>query len=338
MKGTDEHHVSPSSGQDEKQSGLDEKQVLENIDNTLKDTDFPIGKQYKGKVRDNYLLGDRRLIVATDRLSAFDRIITALPFKGQMLSQMSNYWFGRTRHIIRNHLLDIPDPNVVVVHECKPLPVEMVVRGYLTGSLWRAYAEGQRFLYGMKFNADLRKDQAFDHPLITPTTKAAYGTHDTPISREKIISEGLVEKNVYEQMEEVSLKLFSFATRELEKNGLLLVDTKYEFGIHEGQLMLMDEIHTSDSSRFWEEEFYERRFEAGQDQEALDKEYVRQWLLSQGFKGDGEPPTLPTEVIVKAVLKYHTALERITGEPLAVRQGDVLERITTNLKNKGYLP
>lgn len=318
-------------------SMMDEALIKKNKDNALDETDFGIGKLYRGKVRDNYLLGDRRLIVATDRLSAFDKIITSLPFKGQILSQMSNYWFKRTGHIIKNHLIDIPDPNVVVVHECKPLPVEMIIRGYLTGSLWRSYEQGERLSYGIKFNANLRKDQAFDFPLVTPSTKAKYGEHDEPISKEEIISKGLVERGLYEQMEEISLKLFELGSKEMAKNGLIFVDTKYEFGVHDGKLMLMDEIHTSDSSRFWHHDGYEDRFEKGQDQQALDKEYVRQWLLGQGFKGDGDPPTLPDDVIVTAVQKYHDALEQITGEGLRIEEKPILHRIRDNLKTKGYL-
>ncbi len=223
--------------------------IKEQLNYTLKETEFSnLGEFYQGKVRDNYTKKDKRIIIATDRLSAFDRVITTIPFKGQLLNQVSSFWFEKTKEIVKNHIIDIPDPNVSVVHQCKTVPVEVVIRGYLTGSMWRDYDKGKPTSGIMPPNG-MKKNQKFDEIIVTPSTKAESG-HDIYLPREEILKRGLVDKDVYEQIEEAAFKLFKFGQEFCEKNGLILVDTKYEFGVKEGELMVIDEIHTQDSSRF----------------------------------------------------------------------------------------
>ncbi|MFH1590804.1 MAG: phosphoribosylaminoimidazolesuccinocarboxamide synthase [archaeon] len=306
------------------------------LGSTVQETSFPIGKLYKGKVRDNYILGDKRIIVASDRISAFDKVIGTIPLKGQVLNQMAVFWFDATRQIMANHLIDSPDPNVSVVREVEPLPVEMVVRGYITGSLWRDYESGNRDTYGFTLPDGMKKDEKFPIPIITPTTKAEYGEHDTPISKGDIIAKGLVDKELYEEIEKLTLALFSFGAEHLAKQGLILVDTKYEFGLLDGKPILMDEIHTSDSSRFWNADTYDELFAAGKTQAGLDKEYVRNWLREHGFAGDGEPPALPETIMIGAAEKYIEAYERITGQGFIPGERPVPERIERNLKTNGY--
>ena len=309
--------------------------IKKQITNTLTETDFSLGKRYKGKVRDNYVSQDDKqmIIITTDRISCFDHIVGTVPFKGQVLNQIAAFWFEKTRDIAENHIIDIPDPNVMVVKKCEPLPVEMIVRGYITGSLWREYEKGTRELYGLKFENNMKKDQKFSEPVITPTTKAEQGSHDTPISKNDIINNGLVSKDIYEEMEKISLKLFDKGTRITEQNGLILVDTKYEFGILDNKLILIDEIHTPDSSRFWHLSSYKELFEKGAEQKILDKEYVRQWLISRGFMGTGKSPKLTDDVKVEACKRYIEAYEKITGKEFrAETDEDILERIRKNLQ------
>ena len=252
--------------------------IKEQLNYTLKETDFSkLGELYRGKVRDNYIKKDKRIIIATDRLSAFDRVITTIPFKGQMLNHVSSFWFEKTKDIVKNHIIDIPDPNVSVVHQCKTVPVEVIIRGYLTGSMWRDYNKGNH-TSGIMPPKGMKKNQKFDEIIITPSTKAESG-HDIYLSKEEILKKGMVEKDVYEKMEEAALKLFKFGQEFCKKNGLILVDTKYEFGLKEGVLMVIDEIHTQDSSRFWILDSYQEKFEKGVNPEILDKEIFRGWLM-----------------------------------------------------------
>jgi phosphoribosylaminoimidazole-succinocarboxamide synthase len=320
---------------------LSDQTIKKQLNYTLDKTDFTIGKKYEGKVRDNYSTDGKRVIIVTDRISAFDRVLCTLPFKGQVLNQASAFWFDKTRNIIKNHVIEVPDPNVMVVKECKLIPVEMVIRGYLTGvtktSAWYSYSKGVRDFCGNKLPEGMKKDQKFENPIITPTTKAGHGAHDEAISGEKIIKEGLVDEKIYRQMEKAALALFDFGTKLVTKNNLILVDTKYEFGLDEnGNLILIDEIHTPDSSRFWIKETYEKLFSEGREPQKLDKEYVRQFLAEKGFIGDWEIPEIPDEVKVEATKRYIQAYEMITGKEFKARNGDVLERIETNLKKAGY--
>ncbi len=303
---------------------------------TLNKTNFKFGKKYEGKVRDNYSFNGKRVMITTDRISAFDRVLCTIPFKGQVLNQTAAFWFKKTKKIIDNHLLSVPDPNVMLVKECELIPVEMVVRGYITGvtttSAWYNYKRGIRNYCGNILPEGLRKNQKLKKPIITPTTKAGHGKHDELISGEKIIKRGLVEEKTYRQMEKAVLKLFEYGTRLIAKNNLILVDTKYEFGLHDGKLVLIDEIHTPDSSRFWIKDSYKETFSKGQEPQKLDKEYVRQYLANKGFIGEGPIPQIPDDVKIEAAKRYITAYEMITGKLFEAENGSVLERIEGNLR------
>ena len=319
---------------------LSDKILKNQLRYTLDKTNFNIGKKYEGKVRDNYILNGKRIIIATDRISAFDRVLCTIPFKGQVLNQTSAFWFEKTKNIVKNHVIDVPDPNVMIANECKLIPLEMVVRGYITGvtttSAWYNYERGVRNFCGNILPESLKKNQKFDKPIITPSTKAEHGSHDESISSEEIIKRGLVDEKTYRKMEKVALELFNFGTRLVAKNNLILVDTKYEFGNLNGELVLIDEIHTPDSSRFWIKDTYEELFSKGQEPQKLDKEYVRQWLANRGFIGEGSIPKLPDEIKIEAAKRYITAYEMITGEEFEAENGDVVGRIRRNLEKSGF--
>jgi phosphoribosylaminoimidazole-succinocarboxamide synthase len=307
------------------------------VDYALQGTDFPwLGEKYEGKVRDNYRAGNRRFIVVTDRLSAFDRVIAPIPFKGQVLNRMAHFWFERTRHIVENHMLAVPDPTVMVAKECRTLPVEVVVRAYLTGvtstSIWTQYQQGVRVFCGHKLADGMVKNQPLPQPIITPSTKAEKGAHDESVSAEEIVRRGLLSPEMMERVSQVSLALFRFGSDMLAQRGLILVDTKYEFGLYEGRLVLIDEIHTPDSSRFWIRDTYHERFARGEEPEKIDKEYLREWLAQHGFRGEGPLPAIPREVIVETAWRYIDAAQRITGEALQLTVGDVAARVERNLK------
>ena len=313
------------------------EQILKNqLKHNLDKTDFHFGKKYEGKVRDNYILNGKRIIITTDRISAFDRVLCTIPFKGQVLNQTSAFWFEKTKKIIKNHVIDVPDPNVMVVKECKPYPVEMVVRGYITGvtttSAWYNYERGVRNFCGNILPDGLEKNQKFDKLIITPSTKAEHGLHDESISGEEIVKRKLVDEKIYKKMEKAALELFDFGTKLVAKNNLILVDTKYEFGSLNGKLVLIDEIHTPDSSRFWIKDTYDKLFSKGQEPQKLDKEYVRQWLAARGFIGEGTIPKIPDEVKVEAAKRYITAYEMITGKEFKAKNEDVVKRIENNIK------
>ena len=304
--------------------------LREQIPNSLPETDFSFGSRYKGKVRDNYTVNSERVIVVTDRISAFDIVLTTLPFKGQVLNQLAAFWFAKTKSLVPNHVIDVPDPNVTIAKECTPIAVEMVVRAYLTGvtttSAWYHYQQGVRNFCGNVLPNDMRKDQQFDEPILTPSTKAQHG-HDVSVSKQEILSSGVVDKDMFDSMEEASFRLFEFGSRFAEKRGLVLVDTKYEFGICDGELMLIDEIHTPDSSRYWFQDEYEIRFARGEEQKSFDKEYVRKWLAQHGFTGTGAPPAIPDDVRVEAAKRYIAAYEAVTGERFTTAPGDVRQRV-----------
>lgn len=304
----------------------------------LQGTDFPaLGKKYEGKVRDNYTLGDKRYIVVTDRLSAFDRIICLIPFKGQVLNQMAQFWFEKTQDIVGNHVISFPDPNVVIAKECTPLPVEMVVRGYITGvtttSLWYHYEKGVRNFCDNVLPENLRKNQKLATPIITPSTKAAKGGHDESVGRSEILARTHISPEQYDYLAEVSLKLYQRGVEIAAKQGIILVDTKYEFGVTpDGEIVLIDEIHTPDSSRFWFADEYEERFARGEEQKKIDKEYLREWLAGKGFRGEGQMPVIPDEVRVETARRYIEAYELITGQPFRAEVGPVIDRIKKNCK------
>ncbi len=301
-------------------------------------TDFPeLGTKYEGKVRDNYTTADgRRFIVVTDRISAFDHVLGTVPFKGQMLNGMAAWWFEKTKSVVPNHVLRVPDPNVLECVECTPLLVEMVVRAYATGttstSLWTHYERGARVFCGHVLPEGLKKHQKLPHPILTPTTKAPKGEHDVSGSREEILATGLVTAKDFDEAAELAMKLFVTGQNVCAERGLILVDTKYEFGrTKDGKLVVIDEIHTPDSSRFWQARTYEERFRSGQDPEPLDKDFVRRWYVSQGYKGDGPPPPMPDDVRIGAAERYIAAYERITGRPFAPSTEPPVQRIARNL-------
>jgi len=290
-----------------------------------------LGERYKGKVRENFHVGDEIIIVTTDRVSAFDHVLGTIPFKGQILTEIANFWFEKTKDIAPNHIISSPDPQVLVAKKAKTLPVEVIVRGYITGSLWREYEQGINGQYGFLLPEGLKKDQKFDTPILTPSTKAEYGEHDEPISREAIV-DGLVVESVYAQAEAYALELFKAGQEWAAKQGLILVDTKYEFGMVDGELIVIDEIHTPDSSRYWIADEYKARFNAGKGQKMLDKENIRQWLIDRGFSGEGTPPALSDEIRVSLAESYIRLYSQLIGQDFHPKLGDVKTRIENNLE------
>ena len=304
---------------------------------------LPAGKREKhsGKVRDWYVLDDSsRLMVTTDRISAFDRIVAAVPWKGQVLNELSAWWNGRTADIAPNHLISVPDPNVSIVREATPLPVEVIVRGYITGvtstALWRRYSEGERSIYGYAFPEGLRKNQRLPAPIITPTTKAEAGRHDERLTVSEVVEKGFLAGKTWDRVMEIALALFARGTEIAEKAGLILVDTKYEFGLGaDGRVMLIDEIHTPDSSRFWRLGSYAERFEKGGEPELFDKELVRMRYAELGYGGDGEIPVLPDSVWADTGILYQTAYEMLTGRTFLPGTYPVERRLSLNLEKAG---
>lgn len=305
---------------------------------TLIKTDFQFEGQtgvYKGKVRDVYFLGnDRVAMVATDRISAFDVVLPkGIPFKGQVLNQIAAYFLEATRDIVPNWLISTPDPMVALGLRCEPFKVEMVIRGYLTGSAWRAYQAGERTLCGLALPDGMRENEAFPHPIITPTTKADEG-HDENISREEIIEQGIVSEADYTKLEVYTQALFARGQKMAQERGLILVDTKYEFGKYNGEIYLIDEVHTPDSSRYFYADGYAERFERGDAQRQLSKEFVRQWLIQNGFQGrSGEQIPEMTEAYCDSVSqRYIELFEHITGNKFEpILSDDIAERIKRNL-------
>ncbi|MBU4016598.1 phosphoribosylaminoimidazolesuccinocarboxamide synthase, partial [Patescibacteria group bacterium] len=289
-----------------------------------------------GKVRDFYILSDKRVIITTDRQSAFDIILGHIPFKGSVLNLLAAFWFEKTKKIVPNHVISIPDPNVTIAKNCKPIPVEMIIRGYISGitntSIWGSYEKGERTIYGLKFPEGLKKNQKLPRPVITPTTHAEIGGHDERLTREEIISRGIVDKKLYEEIEKATYELFDYGSKLCGKQGLILVDTKYEFGLADGKLTLIDEIHTPDSSRFWVKDTYESRFEKGEEPENYDKEFLRLWYANKGYKGTGAPPEMSEELIVALANRYIDVYEKITGKKFHVYSYPIEERIKRNIK------
>lgn len=305
-------------------------------------TEFDFPRQtakYVGKVRDVYTIDEKYLVmVATDRISAFDVVLPkGIPYKGQVLNQIASKFLDSTSEIVKNWKIASPDPMVTVGYKCTPLPVEMIVRGYLTGSSWRTYKSGEHEICGIKIPDGMREHQKFDHPIITPTTKAERGSHDQDISREEIIKRGLIREDIYNRLEEITLALFRRGSEIAAERGLILVDTKYEFGIKDGEIYLIDEIHTPDSSRYFYSEGYRERFEKGEPQRQLSKEFVREWLMANNFSGKkGEMPPEMTDRVIKSISERYIELyEHITGIRFekADYTDNVYERIETNVRN-----
>lgn len=308
------------------------------LPHTLSRTDFPsLGTKYQGKVRDTYAQGDRLILITTDRLSAFDHVLTTLPFKGDLLNTLAHFWFKKTEHVVKNHVLDMPDPCVLVGKKAQPFKVEFVVRGYLTGSLWRDY-EAKRDPYALALPDGMKRDQKFDRALLTPSTKAPIGEHDEPMSEATVVARGLLSARDWARAKEAALGLFAEGQKQASANGLILVDTKYEFGLVGDELVVIDEMHTPDCSRFWLAEGSEARFAKGESQQMLDKENLRQWLIAErGFSGQGTPPAIPDDVRVALAEKYLAAWERITGQRFDLQVGDVQSRLQKNLKSAKLL-
>lgn len=320
--------------------GVDPVLLREQCGRTLERTDFPeLGQRIEGKVRDNYLRGRVRTIVTTDRISAFDVVLGTIPFKGQVLNQLAAFWFEETRELVPNHLLAVPDPCVSIVKECRLLPVEFVYRAYLTGvsktSIWSAYEQGVRVYCGHRLPEGLHKHERLAEPLLTPTTKAERGAHDMLTSREELIASGVISEEDYDAAARLGEKLFTEGSRRAAERGLILVDTKYEMGIDsDGRIVVIDEIHTPDSSRYWHRHSYEQAMREGRrDPTALDKEYVRRWLVEQGYKGDGPPPQLPEDVRCEAARRYIEAYEAITGLAFEASTEEPMARIRRNLRD-----
>lgn len=306
--------------------------------NTLTHTQLtsPFQKIHTGKVRDAYMYNNKRIIIVTDRQSAFDESVGAVPLKGQVLNQISSWWFNKTADIVPNHIIDIPDPNVMLVKNAKMFPVEVVVRGYITGSTdtsaWVNYKNGVRDFCGNNLPEGLKKNQKFDSPIITPTTKPETGP-DMPISAEEIIAQGLVEKEKWEKICDYAMKLYNRGVELAAKRGLIFVDTKYEFGEdEEGNIIVCDEVNTPDSSRYWVKDTYDERFSQGQEPQSLDKEFLRLYLKEHGYSKENIQD-IPAEIFESLSEKYIELYEKVSGEQFARpdMSEDVMKRIEGNL-------
>ena len=305
-------------------------------------TDFtfsPPASKYAGKVRDVYRRGEELLMVATDRISSFDHILPrAIPHKGQILNQIATHFLESTRDICPNWLATVPDPNVAIGRACEPIPIEMVIRGYLVGHAWRTYRDGKRELCGVSLPEGMREADAFPEPIITPATKAEEG-HDEDISREEILARKLVDPRVYARMEDYTRRLYARGRAMAAERGLLLVDTKYEFGRYNGELTLIDEIHTPDSSRYFYAEGYAERQATGKRQRQLSKEFVREWLIANGFQGlEGQTmPEMPDAFVEEITQRYTELFERVTGRTFAPADtSNIMSRIRGNVAREGW--
>ncbi len=325
----------PLNSANEETIMLEEDVLRAGLHEVIDATEFDgLGRRESGKVRDIYLQPGRRILVTTDRISAFDCVLGTVPFKGQVLTQIAAFWFDQTRDIAPNHLEAVPDPNVMVVRECEQLPLEFIVRGYITGvtetSAWYNYSKGVRNFCGNVLPEGLHKDEKLLRPILTPTTKLE--KHDRPISRDEAIAEGLISPSDFDAAADICFRLYERGSQIAARQGLILVDTKYEIGKLDGRLVVTDEIHTPDSSRYWYMDTYEDLFKAGKEQRKLDKEYVREWLAARGFRGRGTPPSLPDEVRIEAARRYIAAYEVITGRRFAPGATPALARIEKALR------
>jgi phosphoribosylaminoimidazole-succinocarboxamide synthase len=313
-------------------------ELLRLLPQALERTDLPLGGRTVGKVREWYNLPDgKRLIVTTDRLSAFDRVLAAVPYKGQVLNQLAAWWFEQTRDLIPNHLIALPDPNAAVVTEVQPFPIEVIVRGYITGvtstALWYRYSLGERDIYGHHFPEGLRKNETLPEPIITPTSKGGVAGHDERLTCAEVVDKGYLDAATWEQIQSAALAIFKRGQQVAAQSGLILVDTKYEFGrAPDATVMLIDEIHTPDSSRFWKADTYAKCFEAGEEQEYFDKEFVRIAYAKKGYRGDGEPPAMPPDLWTAASQRYIAIFEMLTGQVFEPAAYPVEPRLIVNLR------
>jgi phosphoribosylaminoimidazole-succinocarboxamide synthase len=317
---------------------IDEKVLRAQLGKTLEATDFPeLGEKYEGKVRDCYVRDGKRVLIATDRISAFDVVLGTIPFKGQVLNQMAAFWFEATADLVPNHVINVPDPSVMVARECQLLPVEFVMRAYMTGvtstSIWTHYQNGARSFCGHDLPDGMRKNQALPKAILTPSTKAEKGDHDRSVSRAEILEMGVLSAADFDRAAQMCARVFAFGQQEALRRGLILVDTKYEIGRRpDGELCFIDEIHTPDSSRFWYADDYDARFARGEEPRGLDKEYVRRTLADQGYRGEGPAPTLTDEVRIEAARRYIQVCELVTGRKFVPNTDEPLARIRRNLQ------
>jgi phosphoribosylaminoimidazole-succinocarboxamide synthase len=299
-------------------------------------------ERYDGKVRDCFIdkVRGERIIVVTDRLSAFDAVVGTIPFKGQVLNQLAQFWFEQTKNIAPNHMLRVPDPNVMIARECVPLPVELVMRAYLTGvtstSIWKAYEAGKREFCGHPLPEGMKKNQPLPKAILTPSTKAAKGDHDISVSKDELLAMGRIEPAVFERAAAIAEQLFAAGQAHAAKQGLILADTKYEMGLaKDGTIVVIDEIHTPDSSRYWYADDYEARLAKGEEPRSLDKEYVRRWLANEAkWTGDGPPPEMPGEIRVEAARRYIASYEIVTGRSFVPDTREPVARIAAALGAK----
>ena len=322
---------------------IDSNQIRSLLPLALTRTDLALPGRGSGKVRDWYTLGaERRLLVTTDRLSAFDRALASVPYKGQVVNQLAAWWFAQCTDIIPNHMLNVPDPNALVACEAQPFAVEVIVRGYITGvtttALWYRYRLGERKIYGYHFGEGLRKNDALPEPIITPTTKGGASGHDERLTPAEVSRKGYLDAGTWEEVQAAALALFRRGQAVAGPAGLILVDTKYEFGrAADGRVLLIDEVHTPDSSRFWKADSYEAHIAAGDEPENFDKESVRLAYAKQGYQGDGTPPAMPDDLWVATSRRYITIYEMLTGQPFEPAAYPVGPRLCDNLKRAGIL-
>lgn len=322
---------------------LTTEEILPIIPLAYASSDLPITNRTEGKVRDWYDLPDnKRLLVTTDRLSAFDRNLAVVPYKGQVLNQLSAWWFEKTADLIPNHILSIPDPNAAVVAKVQPFMVEVIVRGYITGvtetALWRRYELGERDIYGYTFNDGLQKNQQLPTPIITPTTKGGETGHDERLTCAEVVQHGYLDAKSWDQIQTAALQIFKRGQQIALTAGMILVDTKYEFGLaDDGRIMLIDEVHTPDSSRFWKADSYSERFASGEEPENFDKEFIRRHYAALGYRGEGEPPVVDASLWVQASQRYIQIYELLTGLTFDPAEYPVNPRLISNLKQSGVL-
>ena len=321
---------------------IDTNEIRAALPQAFGDSNLMAGKQ-SGKVRDWYPLSDeRRLLVTTDRLSAFDRVLACVPFKGQVLNQLAAWWFEQTSDVIANHMLAVPDPNALIAREAEPFPVEVVVRGYITGvtstALWYRYSLGEREIYGYRFPDGLQKNQVLPEPIITPTTKGGLAGHDERLTCAEVVAKGYLDAATWKHAQATALAVFKRGQAIAQHAGLILVDTKYEFGrAKDGRVLLIDEVHTPDSSRFWKADTYAEKFGRGDEPENFDKEFVRLAYAERGYRGDGTPPAMSDELWIAASQRYIAIYEMLTGQTFVPGAYPVEPRLVENLRKAGIV-
>lgn len=322
---------------------ITDQQIIKAIPHVLKKMDIPeLGKKQSGKVRDFYFKDNERILVTTDRQSAFDINLGFVPYKGAVLNTLSQFWFEKSKDIIDNHMVSVPDPNVMVGRNCQGIPIEMIIRGYITGStntsIWYSYKKGDRKIYGLDFPEGLKKNQKLEKPVITPTTHGGGASgHDDRMTREEILQSRIVPPETYKKMEEVTYALYDLGSKIAANAGLIMPDTKYEFGMFDGKLILMDELHTPDGSRFWIQKTYQERFGKGEEPENFDKEFIRLWYTDRMDPYKEKVPDMPEELMVAASHRYIDVYERLTGKTFEVFEYPIEDRIRQNLGKAGII-